>query len=211
MRRRMRQRAEQEEHGQAIVEFALLFTILTFLVMGVLAFGLILTSMISVTAAAKSAARRATMNATKANEYCGMDNLGEHSNDFLYETVLNSLGGLPPENLNSILIFDGTSGDIDPGAVDVIYADGDEAVGCFDYNDDGVCDCTSCPADCLSGSAACVHDICANTFLNNCRCDPDISIGVEIRYNQEVPVPFLNLITGDVMILPGRAIFHIEG
>ncbi len=169
-------RQSHEEEGQAIVEFALLFTFLTLLVMAVLGFGLILTTQISVISTAKATARRATLRAMHT-EYCNRQ-ASDHYNSPIYDTAINALGGLPQENIEAIVIFEASeSGDIIQSNMDVLDADGNLVTG---------------------------------DFPNGERCDDNIYIGIEIRYNQEVPVPILNWITGDVMVLPARIIMHIE-
>jgi hypothetical protein len=136
-------------------------------------------------------------------DYCA--NPSDHLNDPIYDTVMNNLGNLPPAKIHDIIIFLSTSdGRITSNRVDVVYANGSEASGCYDYNHDGGCDC-SCP----SGSG-CVNDFCANTFTNQYRCNTDASIGVEVRYDQDILVPLINAITGDVIILPARVIMHVE-
>jgi Flp pilus assembly pilin Flp len=200
---------KKEESGQALVEFALLFTFLTLLVMGVLAFGLILTSEMSLVASARSAARKANLNKTKTI-YCDTANLSGHSNSEVFETAINALGGLHPEDIRAVIIFEGSGGQINPGAADVLDANGNDQSGCYDLNHDGTCDCTSCPTTCGSDAAVCVHDICANSFCNQERCYYAESIGVQIQYNQEVPVPIFDWIVGDTVVLPAQAIFALE-
>lgn len=187
---------EREESGQALVEFALLFTFLTLLVMGVLAFGLILTTQISLVGTARAAARRANLNDSKT-AYCN-ESPGGHYNEEVYDTTVNALAGLPMENLEAVLIFRGDSG-LNPNMVDVLDGNGNELSGCYDLNGDGTCDCPG----------TCEQDVNANTFENSERCD-SIAIGVQVMYEQEVPVPLLNWITGDSMILRARAIFELE-
>jgi Flp pilus assembly pilin Flp len=166
----------QDEQGQAIVEFALLFTFLTLLVMGVLGFGLILTTQISLVSTAKVACRKATIRSMHT-EYCSRQS-SDHYNSPIYDTVINSLGGLPVENIEGIVIFEASDeGQIIEENMDILDANGDLVV---------------------------------SAFSNGERCRDDIYIGIEIRYNQEVPVPFINWITGDVMVLPARIIMHIE-
>jgi len=195
--------SEHKEQGQALVEFALMITFMTFLLMGLLAFGIIFTNQISLFSTAKLAARKANLNDLKY-EYC--EDTSGHLNDSIYDTVVNNLGGLDPDKLHDILIFlpDDATGKILPNKVDVLYANGSEADGCYDYNDDGGCDC-SCPS-----GTGCIHDLCANTLTNNLRCPNTVSIGVEVRYDQDVVVPIVNAITGDVIILPARVVMHIE-
>jgi len=196
--------SEHQEEGQALVEFALMITFMTFLLMGLLAFGIIFTNQISLFSTAKLAARKANMNDMRAL-YC-VDKDG-HLNSPIWDTVVNNLGGLEPDKLHDILIFlpDDATGRINPNKVDVVYANGDDAANvCYDYNDDGTCDCT-CP-----GGTGCVHDVCGHSLANEDRCPPNVSIGVEIRYDQDVVVPIVNAITGDVIILPARIVMHIE-
>lgn len=190
-------RNEKEESGQALVEFALLFTFLTLLVMGVLAFGLILTTQISLVGTARSAARRANLNDSKTS-YCN-ESPGGHYNEEIYDTTINALAGLPAENLEAVLIFNGDDG-LDPNKVDVLDGNGNEISGCYDLNGDGDCDCPG----------SCEHDVNANTFTNDDRCRFTIAIGVQVMYEQEVPVPLLTWITGDSMILRARVIFELE-
>ncbi len=191
---------ETRESGQALVEFALLITFLIVLVMGVLAFGLILTTEISLLTTANLAARMANHNELRV-EYCALPS--GHLNGPIYDTVMNNLGNWPTENIRDIIIFRAEEdGGIDSGKVDVVLGNGSEANGCYDYNHDGSCDC--------SGPGSCVHDLWANTLTNNYRCDTTAFLGVEIRYNQVVPVPFINAITGDVIVLPARMIGRME-
>lgn len=199
---------EHEDQGQALVEFALMITFLTFLLMGLLAFGIIFTNQISLFSTAKLAARRANQN-DMIQQYCNppiWSGPTGHLNDEIYDTVIYNLGGLELDKVHDILIFltDDASGQILPGAVDVLDKDNNAADGCYDYNNDGSCDC-SCPS-----GAGCVHDVCANTLENQDRCVANIAIGVEIRYEQDVVVPLVNAITGDVIILPARVVMHIE-
>ncbi len=195
--------SEHKDQGQALVEFALMVTFLTFVLMGMLAFGIIFTNQISLISTAKLAARKANLNDLRY-EYC--NDASGHSNGSIYDTVINNLGGLDADKIHDILIFlpDDATGDILPNRVDVLDKDGSEANGCYDYNNDGACDC-SCP-----GGAGCVHDVCANTLPNNLRCPGTVSIGIEIRYDQDVVVPLINAITGDVIVLPARVVMHIE-
>lgn len=197
--------SEHKEQGQALVEFALLVTFLTFLLMGLLAFGIIFSNQLSLFSTAKLAARKATMN-TMRHDYCDGSDPNGHLNSPIYDTVINNLGGLEIDKIHDILIFvpDDATGKIRPNQVDVLYANGSEATGCYDYNHDGSCDC-SCP-----GGTGCVHDLCANTFKNSMRCDPNLSIGVEVRYDQDVVVPIVNAITGDVIVVPARVVMHVE-
>jgi hypothetical protein len=196
--------SEHKEQGQALVEFTLVITFMILLLMGVLAFGIIFTNQISLFSTAKLAARKANLNDMK-QEYCD-PYTPDHYNSPIYDTVINNLGGLDPDKIHDILIFlpDDATGGILSNRVDVLDANGNEANGCYDYNNDGACDC-SCPS-----GAGCVHDVCANTLTNNLRCPGAVSIGVEIRYDQDVVAPIINAITGDVMILPARVIMHIE-
>jgi len=173
MKLRTRTTHKQEEQGQALVEFALVFTMLAMLVMGVLAFGLILTNEISLLAAARAAGRTATLHDT-FNYYCSEPG-DQNYNTPTYNRAMSSLGGLPPENIESIIIFNA-----EPGMEshqDVLDQDGSLLI-------DG--------------------------FPNAERCTAGMHIGVELRYNQEVPVPIVNKITGDVMILRARVVFRVD-
>ncbi len=209
MRKTEPEHLEHKEQGQALVEFALLITFLTFVLMGILAFGIIFTNQISLFSTANLAARKANLNDMRY-EYCREGQQDQHLNTPIYDTVINNLGGLDPDKIHDILIFipDDATGKIKPGRVDVLDADGTLIAehSCYDYNHDGTCDCTSCAA----GGENCVDDVCAGTLKNEWRCPSSVSIGVEVRYDQDVVVPIVNAITGDVIVVPARVVMHIE-
>jgi Flp pilus assembly protein TadG len=198
---------EHREQGQALVEFALLITFLTFVLMGVLAFGIIFTNQISLFSTANLAARKANLNDMRYL-YCEDDD--GHLNSPIYDTVINNMGGLDKNRIHDILIFipDDATGNIRADRVDVLDADGAAVAEhtCYDYNHNGTCDCSSCS----DGGENCVDDVCAGTLKNEWRCPGTVSIGVEVRYDQDVVVPIVNAITGDVIVVPARVVMHIE-
>lgn len=195
----MSKQSETREQGQALIEFALLITFLVVLVMGILAFGLILTTEVSLLSTANLASREANHNDLRKNYYCAFGD--QHTNGPIFDIVMNNLGGLPAENMRDIIIFRATTtGEIDSNAVDVVLANGNAVTGCYDYNHDGSCDCPG----------SCENDLNSGTLLNSMRCDASAYLGVEIRYDQVVPVPFISAITGDTIVLPARMIGKVE-
>lgn len=173
--RRVKRNGEKE-HGQAVLEFSLIAIVLALVIMGILAFGLILVNQISLEPVAKAAAREANLR-TMHTEYCARAP-GDHYNGPIYDAVIQNLGRLEQDHIDSIVIFQATDdGHIRTDRQDILDAAGN-----------------------LQTAA----------FSNSERCSDLISIGIELRYIQEVPVPLVNRITGDPILLHARVIMHIE-
>jgi len=121
--RRKRAGKGQRERGQSLVEFALLLPIIVLLVMGLLMFGIIFGVQITLTEAAAAGARQAVVE-----DYCSLPNPQGHHNTEIYDAVVNALGWLGKDNIQTITIYKaGEDGSVTEGLMDVLDADGNSA------------------------------------------------------------------------------------
>jgi len=110
----------RREGGQSLVEFALLFPIIVLLVMGLLMFGIIFGVQITLTEAAAAGARQAAVE-----NYSSRDPW-EYYDQTIYDAVVNALGWLGTDNIQTITIYAANSDGSMSGAKDVLDADGND-------------------------------------------------------------------------------------
>lgn len=92
-------RLNNDQKGQGLLEFSLIFLILMMIVMGVIGFGLIFNAQLTINLAASAAARQAAVL-----DYEG-EPANEHLNEPIYDAIIDSLILLNSENIIDITIY----------------------------------------------------------------------------------------------------------